>query len=201
MEFHLGFLASGSGSNFRTLVQNIHGGNLEAYAEVLISNKSAAGALSLAHELFVPSYCLNGKNLEGFPDVDEAIIGVLRRHDVNLVLLCGYTGKLGDKVVDAFPNRILNIHPALLPKYGGKGMYGHHVHDAVIASSDMESGATVHLVDKEYDHGRILAQVKVPRYEADTSQTLGERVLRFEHVLYSQVLRDIQKGIVQLDIR
>jgi phosphoribosylglycinamide formyltransferase-1 len=199
MELNLGFLASGNGSNFRAIVLNINEGSLEAKARVLISNNPDAGVLRSAQSLDFPSYCLNRSALEGFPDVDEAIIGILRRHDVNLVLLCGYTGKLGDKVVDAFPNRILNIHPALLPKYGGKGMYGHHVHDAVIASSDTETGVTVHLVDKEYDHGRILAQARVPRYEADTSQTLGERVLRFEHVIYSQVLRDIQKGIMELD--
>ena len=107
---------------------------------------------------------------------------------------------VGVKVIEAFPNRILNIHPALLPKYGGKGMFGINVHNAVIASNDRESGATVHLVNEKYDEGRILAQCRVPRYREDTAKTLRDRVLKAEHKLYSEVLRDISKEVIDLDI-
>ena len=107
--------------------------------------------------------------------------------------------KVPDKVIDTFKNKILNIHPALLPKYGGRGMYGEKVHRAVISSQDTETGATVHVVNSEYDRGPILAQVKLPRYNNDTIETLSQRVLKFEHELYSQVLRDINKGVIILE--
>jgi len=199
MKFNLGFFASGNGTNFETIIRNIQLGSLEAKACVLISNNPDAGALRGAERFRIPYYCINERNLCGYTCSDEAILGVLRKHEVNFALLCGYMKPIGETVVKAFHNRMLNIHPALLPKYGGKGMYGHHVHEAVIASDDIESGATVHLVDNEYDHGKILAQIKVPRYLGDTAISLGERVLRFEHVLYSQVLRDINKGLIDLD--
>ncbi|MGC9310700.1 MAG: formyltransferase family protein [Candidatus Aenigmatarchaeota archaeon] len=145
----------------------------------------------------MPHYCLNRNNTE---NLDETILSVLTEHEVNLVVLAGYMKKVGPSVIDAYPNKILNIHPALLPKYGGEGMYGMKVHEAVINSDDKESGATVHIVTSEYDTGRILAQYKVPRYERDNPETLSERVLGVEHVLYPQVLKDIQNGVISLDL-
>ena len=196
MELHLGFLASHNGSNVRSILDYISSEELEAYPKVIISNNPDAHVLDLGIERKVTVFCLNKRNSK---DLDTKILEVLQRYDVNLVILAGYMKRLGKKVLEAYPNRVLNIHPALLPKYGGKGMYGMNVHQAVIDSSDTESGATIHLVDEKYDHGRIISQYKVPRFEKDTVETLAERVLRVEHVLYPQTLMDIQRGIISLD--
>lgn len=171
---HLGFLSSHRGSNVRAIIDAIEKKELEARVNVLICNNPDAPVLSLAEEKGIPCYCLNAKNNE---NLDEAIIEAIKNHKVNLVLLAGYMKKLGQSVIDAYPNRILNIHPALLPKYGGERMYGIRVHEAVINSEDEESGAIVHIVNSEYDAGRILAQYRVPRYKKDTPETLAERVL------------------------
>lgn len=197
MELKLGFLASHMGSNVEAILNKIEAGELEASTKVIISNNQNASVLDLGRNRNIPDYCLNKKNIE---DPNEAILEALQRHDVNLVVLAGYMKKLEYNIMQAYPNRILNIHPALLPNYGGKGMYGMYVHEAVIESDDVESGATIHMVTIEYDRGRIVAQYKVPRYERDTAETLAERVLRIEHVLYPQTLRDIQKGIINLDL-
>ena len=200
MDLRLGFMASHNGSNVEAILNNMENGSLIAEPQVIISNNPNSGVLKIAEHRNVPNYCLNSKNYQPkFDSLDEAILKTLIQHDVNLVILAGYMEQIGEKIIRAYLSRILNIHPALLPKYGGKGMYGKHVHEAVIKSDDRETGATVHIVSPEYDKGRILAQCKVPRYLNDTVETLSQRVLRFEHVLYSQVLRDIQLNLIELD--
>jgi len=196
MELRLGFLVSGKGSNFESILDSIDSGELKASPRVLVSSQPKAKALEIARDRNLPSCCLNSENTK---DLDEAIIETLHEYDVNLVVLAGYLKKIGDNVLNKYPNRILNVHPALLPKYGGKDMYGMKVHEAVIASDDRESGATVHLVTSDYDAGKILAQYKVPRYPRDTARTLSERVLRIEHVCYVQTLKAIQEDIIDLD--
>ena len=196
MELRLGFLASHTGSNVHAILDRIADGSLPAHAQVIISNNENAPVLELGRERNIPSFCLNEHTTL---DLEGAILETLRNYEVNLVVLAGYLKKLGGSVIDAYHDRVLNIHPSLLPRHGGKGMYGLRVHEAVIRSRDKESGATVHLVNEEYDQGRILAQYKVPVYERDTPQTLAERVLGIEHVLYSQTLRNIQQGIITLD--
>jgi len=197
MKLNLGFLASHNGSNVGSIVKNIKEKNLEAKAKVVISNNPSAGVLKIAQNNNIPNYCINSRL--HVKSEEDYIIKVLSSHDVNLVILAGYMKQVSPKIIKKYPNRILNIHPALLPKYGGKGMYGNHVHEAVIKSDDKESGATIHIVTPEYDKGPILGQCKVPRYENDTPDTLAKRVLSFEHVLYSQVLRDIKSGLIDLD--
>lgn len=196
MNLNLGFLASHNGSNVKEIVNAIESKDLEAYARVIISNNSDSLVLRFAEEKGIPSYCLNTKNTSS---LDSKILNILQQHEVNLVILAGYMKKLSNEVLQAYPNRVLNIHPALLPKYGGKGMYGIKVHEAVIASDDKETGATIHLVTPNYDEGRILSQYKVPRYNRDTVGSLAERVLKIEHVLYTQVLRDIKNEIILLE--
>ncbi|MCX6749108.1 MAG: phosphoribosylglycinamide formyltransferase [Candidatus Pacearchaeota archaeon] len=194
MELRLGFLASHRGSNVGSILDEIKAGKLEACPKLIMSNNPSAPVLDLGKVRDIPTFCLNGAK-----SPDKTILETLRKYGVNLVILAGYIKKLGPRVIEAYSNRILNIHPALLPKYGGKGMYGMRVHKEVINSEDLESGATIHIVTTEYDAGRILAQYKVPRYGRDTAETLAERVLRIEHVLYPQTLRDIQRGIINLD--
>ena len=195
MELYLGFLASGRGSNVEAILKEIEKGNLKAEARVIISNKEEAGVLEVGRSRGLPSYYVEGEGEER----DLKILELLRQYGVNLVVLAGYLKKVGRTIIDAYPNRILNIHPSLLPKFGGKGMYGMHVHEAVIGAGERESGVTIHIVDEEYDSGRIIAQYAVPVYEKDTPETLARRVLAVEHVAYPQTLIAIQEGLIDLD--
>jgi phosphoribosylglycinamide formyltransferase-1 len=130
--------------------------------------------------------------------VDEAILAELRRHAVDLVLLLGYMKLLGPKTTAAYRGRILNTHPALLPKHGGKGMYGARVHEAVLAAGDTETGVTVHLVDEEYDHGEIVAQCRVRVEPDDTVESLSARVLEREHEFLVETLQAMASGRIAL---
>ncbi|MBI2045207.1 phosphoribosylglycinamide formyltransferase [Candidatus Pacearchaeota archaeon] len=196
MELRLGFLSSHNGTLVRAIVNEIKSGELEAQAKVVISNNLNSQVLEFSRASKIPNYCINSKNSV---NPEEAILEKLKEHEVNLLLCAGYMKKVEDIIIKAYNNRILNIHRALLPKYGGEGMWGRAVHEAVIASNDSETGATVHIVNSNYDSGRIIAQYKVPRYKNDTPETLEKRVLKIECVIYSQVLRDIQQGLIDLD--
>jgi phosphoribosylglycinamide formyltransferase-1 len=122
------------------------------------------------------------------------MLSMLRDHGVNFIALAGYMKRVPRSVVVTFRERIVNIHPALLPRHGGAGMFGIHVHEAVLAAGEKQSGATVHFVDEEYDHGRIIMQRAVPVLPDDTPQSLAERVLAVEHVLYPEALRRIAEA-------
>jgi len=200
MNLKIGFLASHNGSNVKAILENINSGYLKAKANIVISNNPNAGVLEIAKANNIPAVCLNSKNYpEKYNSLDETLLATLQEHEVNLIVLAGYMKKISPIIINSYKNRILNIHPALLPKYGGQDMYGEFVHQAVLKSNNTETGATIHIVTPDYDEGRILAQCKVPRYQNDTVQTLSQRVLKFEHVLYSQVLKDIELGLINLD--
>jgi phosphoribosylglycinamide formyltransferase-1 len=119
------------------------------------------------------------------------MLNLLHEHGADFIVLAGYMKRVPREVVRAFRDRMVNIHPALLPKHGGKGMYGPHVHEAVIAARERLSGATVHYVDEEYDHGRIVLQRSVPVFAEDTPETLAARVLEVEHTLYPDAIRQL----------
>jgi phosphoribosylglycinamide formyltransferase-1 len=195
---HLGFLASHGGSNMQAIIDACLEGRLDATPCVAISNNSEAVALERAHKGGIPRYHISGKTHPGETE-DQAILRTLRAHDVDTVILAGYMKKLGPLTLQAFRGRILNIHPALLPKFGGQGMYGKRVHEAVLRAGDTVTGVTVHLVDELYDHGRILAQCEVPVLAGDTVDSLAERVLRQEHRLYPDTLRRIAAGEIELE--
>ena len=197
MELRLGFLASHEADNIKAILNKIQKKELEAFPKVIISNNKDSAVLSFGKRRNIPSFCLNENNTE---NLDTTILKILKSHNVNLVVLTNYFKKIGNKTIEAYPNRIINIHPSLLPKYGGKGMYGPNIHKAVISSDDTESGVTILLAAEEYDQGRILAQQKVPRHKEDTIKTLAKRISKIEHVLYPQTLIDIQKGKVKLDL-
>lgn len=188
----LGFLASGGGSNFAAIIDSINSGKLSAEAKCLISNNSNAGALEKANAFGIPNYHISTKTHP--ENTAKAIIDTFRNHDVNTIILAGYMKIVEPEIIDAFDGRVLNIHPALLPKFGGKGMYGMNVHRAVIESGEKKSGATIHLVNAKYDEGRILNQREVDVYENDTSELLAERVLAAEHILFSETLQKIAFG-------
>ena len=194
----LGFLASHTGSNMQAIIDACTAGTLAAEPCVVISNNSQSGALARARQENIAAYHLSerthGEALGG------AILAAMQRHGVEVICLAGYMKKLGAEVLAAYEGRILNIHPSLLPKFGGQGMYGMRVHEAVLAAGERESGATVHLVDEEYDHGRVLAQEKVPVQAEDTPETLQKRVLAAEHRLFAATLARIAAGEIPIPL-
>jgi phosphoribosylglycinamide formyltransferase-1 len=191
---NIGFLASHGGSNMQAIIEACKSGKLQATPAVVISNNSNSGAIARAKTEGVPYYYLSGKTHPGPGDLDDAILDAFLRHSVDVVVLAGYMKKLGPKLLSRFRGRIVNIHPALLPKFGGEGMYGIHVHEAVIAAGEKESGITIHFVDEQYDTGKILAQTRVPVKPDDTPETLAARVLEQEHILYAETLQRIVTG-------
>jgi phosphoribosylglycinamide formyltransferase-1 len=192
----LGFLASHGGSNMQAIVDACRAGRLTAMPAVVISNNSKSGAIERAEREGIPHYHISGKTHPG--GEDEAIADVMAKREVDLVILAGYMKKLGTQTLRQFGGRILNIHPALLPKFGGKRMYGKYVHEAVLRAGEKVSGPTVHLVDEQYDRGRILAQTEVPVLPDDTVESLSERVLEQEHKLYPATIQRIATGEIEI---
>ena len=161
MELRLGFLASHEADNIKAILNKIQNKELEAFPKVIISNNKNSAGLSFGKEKNIPSFCLNENNTE---NLDITILETLKAHNVNLVVLTNYFKKIGNKTIKAYPNKIINLHPSLLPKYGGKGMYGKNIHKAVIDSNDIKSGITILLVAEKYDQGKILIQQGVNLY-------------------------------------
>jgi len=195
---NLAFFASHRGSNMQSVLDACHDGRLRSRPVLLICNNRGAEALDRATRAGFPGVVLNGVTHPDPDALDRAMVEALTSHGAELVLLAGYMKKIGPKVLSAYPGRILNIHPALLPDFGGGGMYGSRVHQAVIASGARESGASVHLVDAEYDHGRVLTQARVPVMPGDTAETLAARVLVEEHKLYVTTLQQIEAGSLKI---
>ena len=194
----LGMLSSHRGSNTRAVVEACQSGQLAATPGIIISNNPKAGVLQLAADKGVPARRIGGKALSDPQVRDQAMLSALKEHGVDLVLLLGYMRLLGPRTIDAYRGRILNIHPALLPKYGGQGMYGMAVHEAVLAAGEAQTGVTIHLVDEQYDHGAILAQTTVPVLEGDDATRLAARVLAREHSFLVETLQAIVRGELEL---
>lgn len=173
--------ASGSGSNFQAILDAIASGRLDASVSALIASKPGIGAILKAEKHGIPVF---------IGDATQA----LESSKPDLLVLAGYLKPIPSHIIEAFPNRILNIHPALLPNFGGKGMYGRHVHEAVIAAGEAESGCTVHIVTENYDEGPVLAQARVPVLPGDTAETLAARVLEQEHFLYPHIIQQVLHG-------
>jgi phosphoribosylglycinamide formyltransferase-1 len=191
----LAFLASNNGSSLRAIVNAIEAGVLTAEPVLAVSNKKGAPALE-----FAAAHGLATSVIPTLPDPDAAdarLAASLTEAGVNLVILSGYLRKLGPRTLAVFKGRILNIHPALLPRYGGAGMYGRRVHEAVIAAGDALSGASVHLVDDEYDHGRVIAQIEVPVLVGETPDSLEARVMAAEPQLFVDTLARIASGALR----
>lgn len=173
-------------------------GRLRATPGVVISNNRDAEALHRAAQAGLPHYHLSGATHPLPAALDAAILDALVGHDVDLVVLAGYMKKLGPRTLAHYRGRVLNIHPALLPRFGGQGMYGARVHEAVLAAGERETGVTIHVVDEEYDHGPIVAQCRVPVLADDTAATLAARVLAREHAFLVETLDGITSGTVRL---
>jgi phosphoribosylglycinamide formyltransferase 1 len=192
---NIAVFGSGRGSNCAAIIEAMRRGEIPgARICVIISNASTAGILELGRTNGIPSFHLSGKNFLREEDFARALLDALRAHGTEFIVLAGYMKHLPDSIVSAFRGRILNVHPALLPKFGGSGMYGMNVHRAVIEAGEKESGATVHLVDEEYDHGAIVLQRLVPVIDGDTPESLAARVLAVEHQLLPEALRRVIEG-------
>src|SRR4030088_2322806 len=191
MPSRLAVLASGRGSNLQAIIEHFDNLSRERIAKVVLvaSNRADSPALIRAATASI--------DIASFAAGDDGseLLALLRTFRIDLVVLAGYLKRIPPKVTREYAGRIINIHPALLPAFGGEGMYGARVHEAVITSGAKESGVTVHLVDDEYDRGAIVAQWRVPVDESDTAESLAARVLNVEHAVYPRAVEMV--GILQ----
>ena len=188
-------LASGSGSNLQAILdhQSALGSSAAARVVLVASDHANAGALSRARSAGITAVALDRTART------TGLAAILAVHRVELVVLAGYLRLVPADVVTHYRGRILNVHPALLPAFGGPGMFGHHVHEAVIASGTSLTGPTVHFVDERYDEGPVIAQTAVPVRPHDTPDELAQRVLQAEHALYPRVVEAVAAGLIRLD--
>lgn len=187
---NIAVFGSGRGSNFKAILDALTTGRIPgARIGLVLSNNSTAGILETARSSAIPAVHISRKQYATDEDFAAALLETLRTHQTGLIVLAGYMKRLPALVVAAYRHRIINVHPALLPEFGGQGMYGMHVHEAVLAAHKTVSGATVHIVDDEYDHGAIVLQEQVPVFPGDTPASLAERVLHVEHRILPEAIR------------
>jgi phosphoribosylglycinamide formyltransferase-1 len=177
--------ASGSGSNARRIMEYFKG-HPTIHIDLLISNKTEAGALLHAAECGVPSVSISNAAMRQ----GDEVLHVLESHQIDVIVLAGFMLLVPSCLIEAYTDRIVNIHPALLPKFGGKGMYGHHVHEAVHEANESESGITIHLVNARYDEGPILAQFSVPLATTDTADDIERKVRALEIAHYAPTIEE-----------
>ena len=194
----LGFLASGRGTNMQSIIDACKTGRLNAVPAVVISNNAGSMALERAGKEHIPAVHLSAKLFPDKGELDKRITETLKQYGVDLVVLAGYMKKLGPGTLSAYAGRVINVHPALLPKFGGQGMYGDNIHRAVLDAGEAETGVTIHVVEDKYDSGPVLAQRIVKVEPHDTVETLSARVLAVEHELYVDTIGDILEGKIKL---
>jgi len=192
----LGFLASGAGSSAQAIVAAIETGALDAEARLVVSNNKSAAALEFARSHGVAALCIPTQTDPRA--ADAALAEALAAHGVELVVLSGYLRRLGPKTLGRYAGAVVNIHPGPLPEFGGHGMYGRRVHEAVLAAGVAESGVAIHVVDEEYDHGPVIARKPVPLHPGDTAETLEARVRAAEPAFFVETLRRIADGAIKL---
>ena len=180
---------SGGGSNFKAIHHQIIQGNILGKIVMVFSNNPNCGAIKFAEENSIPIFIINAARYPNAHTRDEFLLETCLKAEIDLICLAGFMKMLPQNIVKQYEYRILNIHPGLLPEFGGKGFYGTRVHEAVINTGKRESGATVHFVDEIYDHGPIILQKKVEVMEADTPESLAARVLELEHELFPEVVK------------
>jgi len=199
----VGVLASGGGTNLQAIIDNCRTGRIEAEVAVVISDVQCP-ALERARESGIPEHWLNRHDRQRFPtreSFDRAVLERLEQHEAELVCLAGYLRIMAAELVEAYSGRMMNTHPALLPAFGGKGMWGQHVHEAVLEYGCKVSGCTIHFVSLETDAGPIVLQRAVPVEEDDTPETLAARILPHEHELYSEAIQLFAEGRLEIEGR
>lgn len=189
----LAILASGGGSNAAQIIRHFKG-HPHINVALVATNRPGAGVVEIAASENIPILVLNKEQFFG----GDGYVFFLKEEKINFLVLAGFLWKVPLSLINAFKGKIINIHPALLPRFGGKGMYGQHVHQAVLEAGEKESGITVHYVDELYDHGAVIFQATCPVLAQDTAQSLAQRVLALEHHFYPLVIEDLvqQKNVV-----
>ncbi len=187
---HLAIFASGAGSNTKQIIEYFKG-NQNISVELIVCNKPGAGVIEIAGSYGIPVLMIE----RAFFFHGDSYIEEFQRSAIDFIVLAGFLWKIPEKLIETFRDRIINIHPALLPKYGGKGMYGLKVHEAVIAAGEKESGITIHYVDEQYDNGDVIFQARCPVFENDSPDTLAERIHRLEHENFPRI---IEKCVMKL---
>ncbi|MDR1087094.1 MAG: phosphoribosylglycinamide formyltransferase [Endomicrobium sp.] len=189
----IAILASGGGSNMQAIVDACKTGILKDLAEVIltVSNNASAFVLERAKNENINSVCIERKNFKDEEFFNKKILTELKSAETDIVCLAGYMRIVGQGIVDEYKDRILNIHPALLPKFGGKGMYGHFVHEAVVKAGETKSGVTVHFANEKYDSGKIIMQKEIEVSKIDTPEDVAKKVLKVEYRIYPQAIKKI----------
>jgi len=186
---HIAIFASGTGSNTRKILEHFtHHPSVQI--ALIVSNKPGAGVLEIAKEYDIPTLIIEKERFFR----GDTYLQEFRSAHIDLIVLAGFLWKIPAALIAAYPNKIINIHPALLPKYGGKGMYGQFVHESVIHAGEKESGITIHYVDDKYDHGSILFQAKCPVLETDTPGILAQKIHQLEHQHFPAVIEKLLAG-------
>lgn len=183
---NIAIFASGGGSNARKIIEHFLG-NDTARVALVVSNRKNAGVLDIAAEHEIPTILLNRT---GFYET-EKLLDDLRFFEIDFIVLAGFLWLIPGYLVRAFPQKMVNIHPALLPKYGGKGMFGHHVHEAVRAAGELESGITIHFVNENYDEGDFIFQAKTLLEPDDSPEEIAQKVLRLEHHFFPKIIKKL----------
>jgi phosphoribosylglycinamide formyltransferase-1 len=193
--------ASGGGSNFQALLDRRDAGDLHVDFALVIGNNSKAYAFERARKHNIPTLHCAPSHFDNQADYTAKLLDVLRQHEIDLIILAGYMKMIPDEVTSAYHNRMVNIHPALLPAFGGKGMYGKHVHQAVLDYGAKVTGVTVHFVDAEYDRGPIILQRTIDVLDNDSADTLAQRVLAVEHDSLWRAIEAIAQGTISVEGR
>lgn len=196
-QVRLAVFISGSGTNLQSIIDRCADGTIPAEVALVVSSDPEAYGLIRAEKAGIEKAVYRRKD---FPDgraADDYLLGLLDTHQIDIIALAGYLKMVAPAIISRYRGRVVNIHPGLLPKYGGKGMYGHFVHEAVVKAREKETGVTIHIVDEIYDHGTVLACEKVPVFPEDTPDELAARVLKVEHTLYPRVLKELTEKIAK----
>lgn len=183
---NIAVFASGSGSNAQNIIEHYKGSTKFSFP-VIISNKQDAFVHERARELGIPSYTFSKLDFES----SDKVLDLLSLYKIDAIILAGFLLKVPSKLIERFPQRIINIHPALLPKFGGKGMYGDKVHEAVKEAGENESGITIHFINEHYDEGNIIFQASCAIYPHDTADTIAQKVHALEYEYYPQIIEQI----------
>jgi phosphoribosylglycinamide formyltransferase 1 len=191
---NIAIFASGGGSNaeviIKTLPQLLLEKNTTATISLILTNNAKAGVLNIAMQNNIPTAIINLKD-KTTSEIDTTYLNILKAHDINFIVLAGYLKKIPATITNAFPQKIINIHPALLPAYGGAGMYGIHVHNAVVHAGEKQSGITIHYVNEKYDDGAIIFQASCDVEEGETGESLGRKVLGLEHAHFATTIANL----------
>jgi phosphoribosylglycinamide formyltransferase 1 len=182
---------SGRGSNFQAIYQEIENDKLNLEIAAVFSNNESSGILEFAKKKNIITETISEKNYNSYEDYEESLLGLISTYGANIIILAGYIRKIPDSLIASFPNKIINIHPSLLPAFGGKGMYGERVHQAVYKAGCKITGATVHFVNQNYDEGQIIIQNFVRLTGKESAEEIAEKVLEIEHKLYIKAIKII----------